>query len=89
MNPIPGQFHCPKCKFQLSKMILFAKDGSSAPDAWAEPELCPNDGTLMQQCFEKPDDKLVAVDEYGFGVGWYYRADPSQVFKFSDQEIEA
>jgi protein gp37 len=42
-----GEWRCPRCRFQLGKRLLRARDGAVAVDADKSREVCPNDGATL------------------------------------------
>jgi hypothetical protein len=95
--PIPGDWECPTCGFVVHKRVLRRDDGEVFVDASARREVCPNDGVTLVQCYEKPDDKLVAMGpcchdpeclrcggENLRAVGWHYR-DDERVWSFKEE----
>jgi hypothetical protein len=56
---VPGSFHCPVCKFQLVKSVLYVKSGTIGVEHHCD-EKCPNDGTPMEPVTWESDAKQMA-----------------------------
>jgi hypothetical protein len=56
---VPGQWHCPNCKFILTKSILYAKSGNIGVNFHCD-EKCPNDGTPMEPRMWEQDARQMA-----------------------------
>ncbi len=49
---VPGCWYCPKCKFQLTQSVLYARTGAVGVNR-KHPDPCPNDGaTMLPQTWE-------------------------------------
>jgi len=56
---VPGSFYCPKCKFILTKSVLYVRSGTIGVDRHCD-EKCPNDGTPMEPVTWESDAKQMA-----------------------------
>jgi len=56
---VPGSFQCPKCKFSLTKAVLYVKSGTIGVGHHCD-EKCPNDGTAMEPVTWEADARQMA-----------------------------